>query len=486
LATRTIAVIGAGIAGLAVALELKNSPFEVVIVERDPAPPDIPPERAFEQWARPGVPQFRHAHILLSRLQTALREHHTDLLAELLRAGLYLSTLKEVLPSGVADSATPEPGDDDLLHLWGRRATFEYVLRRYVAGLPNVRFIHHARVVGFRTEPDGPALRVTGLSLHGENGDEALVADIVVDASGKRSKSPEWLRALGIEIEVKREESGFVYACRHYRLNDPAAAPPRRDGGGNLDYLGYSLFYQEHGNYSLTFGCPVEEAELSETMRTEEGFEILARQFPVVRAWIEASQPTTKVLGAGRFENRWTSYGASGKKALTGFFAVGDSHFETNPMYGRGCSAAFVQARVLRDALQESDARVQARRYEQTTRKLLQPYYDISVSTDRAYHIRAKLSRGVSVPRGERLLNYLYENAWLPATHSNVLVAREFVRAVEMREVSPIGQRLVVIFRILSVLVKSLLGFEVRVPPPPPPRDEFLNRLSAARREIES
>jgi len=88
LISERVAIIGGGIGGLATALALKRTGCEVVIIERDAEPPNIAPDAAFDEWARPGVPQFKHAHILLSRLHTLLRDHHPELLAELRKAGL--------------------------------------------------------------------------------------------------------------------------------------------------------------------------------------------------------------------------------------------------------------------------------------------------------------------------------------------------------------------------------------------------------------
>src|SRR5215471_9273359 len=116
-----IAIIGAGIGGLALALALKKTDREIVLVERDPEPPAISPEEAFEHWQRPGVPQFRHAHILLARLQTLLRDLHPEVHEDLRRAGLELSRVEEVLPKEHRDGYAPEPGDAELLHFWGRR-----------------------------------------------------------------------------------------------------------------------------------------------------------------------------------------------------------------------------------------------------------------------------------------------------------------------------------------------------------------------------
>jgi 2-polyprenyl-6-methoxyphenol hydroxylase-like FAD-dependent oxidoreductase len=475
--------MGGGMGGLATALALKGSDCEVVIIERDPAPPDIAPEAAFDAWPRPGVPQFRHAHILLARIQTTLRDRHPELLAELLNAGLYLSTVEEVLPPSEYTGIQPQPGDADLLHLWGRRATFEYVLRRYVGKLPHVRFVHDARVMGLVSESNAQQVRVYGLEIMHGSHQEMIEADVVVDASGNRSKAPDWLAKKGVLIAVDSHPSGFVYACRHYRLKDPNASPPRQHGGGNLDYLGYATFYAEHGNYALTFGCPVEETELAHAIRRPEGFDALCAQLPVLREWTSQSEAMNKVLGAGRFENRWTRYGEKGGPALLGFFPVGDSHIETNPMYGRGCASAFVQAEVLSELLQsELDPAERARAYRDRTRTLLQPYFDLSVATDRMYRARAKRKRGQAIPVADRVLNHVYESVWLPAVHQSPLLAREFLKSVQMREASGPWLQLAMLLHMLAIWIKGWFRRATHAPESRP-REEFLRSLPENIRE---
>jgi 2-polyprenyl-6-methoxyphenol hydroxylase-like FAD-dependent oxidoreductase len=480
LAAKRVAIIGAGIGGLATALALKDSDAEVVILERDPPPPDIPPERAFEDWQRPGVPQFRHAHIMLARLQTTLRDHYPALLQELLDAGLELSTVEQVLPPTKYSGIKPEPEDRDLLHLWGRRPTFEYVIRKHVDKLPYVRFIHGAKVTGLLTETTAEHVRARGVEYTLDGEKHTLDVDVVVDASGKNTKLPDLLRAQGVDIAVDNHPSGFVYSCRHYRLKDPTAAPPRQDGGGNLDYLGYATFYAEHGHYALTFGCPVDETELAEAIKRPEGFDALCEELPVLRNWTHASEAKTKVLGAGRFENRWTHYRAKTGRQLLDYFAVGDSHLETNPMYGRGCASAFVQAQVLGDVFRSiQDPSQRAREYYERAFTLLNPYFELSVATDRIYHTRAKLKRGVPVPFPERVLNHAYESAWLPATYANPLLAREFLKSVQMREPSnQLKVRLLLLVHMMRAWFGSLFR---RTPATPqtPPRAEFLRRLAS-------
>lgn len=69
---------------------------------------------------------------------------------------------------------------------------------------------------------------------------------------------------------------------------------------------------------------------------------------------------------------------------MTGFHALGDAHTCTNPLYGRGCSLALVQAGLLADAVaaHPGDAVARARAYEAACRHEVEPWYDLAVQTD--------------------------------------------------------------------------------------------------------
>jgi 2-polyprenyl-6-methoxyphenol hydroxylase-like FAD-dependent oxidoreductase len=481
LSTSRVLILGGSVAGLAAALSLKHSGRQVVIVERDPPPPELSPERAFEEWERSGVPQFRHAHILLARLQTELRDHHPELLAELEHAGITRSRLDEMLPPTQLGRVPPDPSDADLCHLWGRRATFEYVLRRHVGRLPHVRFEHEAQVIGLCSEQTGDGVRITGVEISRGGVRETLHAELIVDATGANSKVAEWLEALGVVVSRELHASRYAYFCRHYLLRDPERSPPRRGTGANLDYLWYGLFCAEHGHFSIALACPSDETALIASLRRSEGFDAACRQLPLLAPWIEAAGSPGKVLGAGKLANRWHKYGGQGGPELIGLIALGDSHLHTNPMYGRGCSSAFIQARVLSETLAASeDPHAQARQYYARTWQLIRPHFDSAVFADRMFLGRATQQRGLPLRWLDRTINRLYDRIWMPALLHSPLIAREMIKVMEMRELSTPWTRLRVVGAVLHSVLSRVLGARVAsLPAYGPARGELLHTLSS-------
>jgi 2-polyprenyl-6-methoxyphenol hydroxylase-like FAD-dependent oxidoreductase len=478
---RRVVVIGSGMAGLATALSLKNSGRDIVILERDDAPPVMPPEEAFESWKRPGVPQLHHTHIFLSRLRTILRDDHPEVLAELEAAGIHRSAIDQILPTSLIDRYRPEPGDDDLLHLWGRRATFEYVLRRHVGRLPHVSILQGARVEGIEVAKEDGRVRVKGVRFRQGGVDAVLSADVIVDASGARSKLPDWLGAHGVALVTDSVPSACAYYCRHFRQRDPSTEPPRRGTGANIDYLIYGIFFGEHGTFSIAFACPEMEEQLTDAVKRPEGFDHLCSRIPALARWTSRSEPISRVLGGASLSNRWHNYPENANDVVLGFFPVGDSHIQTNPIYGRGCSMAFVQAKALAEALStDGSPAEQGSRYFARVRTLLKPHFDFSRAADRAFLARARMARGDAVSFVERVMAYLYEELFAPIIEVDQRLAREWVKASQMREVSPpwVAMGLAVRMFVLFVVLK-LGGKLKKMPSFGPPRKAMLASLPA-------
>ncbi|HKU39144.1 MAG TPA: FAD-dependent oxidoreductase [Polyangiales bacterium] len=453
----SVIVLGAGMAGLATALALKNSGRSVVLVERDGDATCATPEQAFDEWERPGVAQLHHTHIFLARLRTILRDQHPELLEELHQAGLARAGVEEVLPPGQVAGYTPEPGDDDLLHLWGRRATFEYVLRRHVARLPNVRFVFGARIEGLRLQTERGQLRVIGVELKRGDTLEQLDGSIVVDATGQHSKCVEQLRAAGAKIQTFLVPSMCAYYCRHYLLDAESAKQPRGGTGTNIDYLIAGLFFAERDTFSVAFTCREDDEPLKTTLRNPDGFDRVCEHIPNLARWTTRAEPLTKVLGGAGLKNRWHHFSSSGSQQVLGFFPVGDSHIQTNPIYGRGCSMAFVQAHALADALAQTEEPVQrSLRYHAEVKRLLKPHFEFCVNADRTFWARTKRARGEPLEFRDRLLLTAYDNV-VPTVDRDRTIAREWLRGQQMLKPAAVGRVLATLCLVaVQVLLRKL------------------------------
>jgi 2-polyprenyl-6-methoxyphenol hydroxylase-like FAD-dependent oxidoreductase len=479
--TQRVIIVGGSVAGLAAALALKNSGREVIVLERDPEPPDISAIDAFDAWRRAGVPQFYHAHMLLARAQKIIREDHPELLVALENAGVPLSGPDELQPWIELGMPAPAQGDTDLDYVVSRRATFEYVLRQHVGSLPNVRFVHGARVTSLVTTVTATHVQVEGVVYQREGRSHELHGDLVIDASGKRTRAIEWLRLQGVTIDVEAHPCEYVYLCRHYRLNDPDNSPPRARTGGVLDYLGFGIFYGEQGHFSIGLACPIAETELVAALKTEAGWDALCSQIPVLDRWASAASVTSKVLGAGRFENRWINYRTRKGRELLGFVALGDSLVQTNPQFGRGMTMAFMQARILARLLaQPRDLQALARDYYAEVRAALRKHYEFCLASDRLFVMRAKRVRGIAMTLPQRIFDYLYANAWHPAIYSSGVIATETLRAMHMYDAPSFSRHIVMSLHIVRAFVLYLLG---RIDAPPltdgPTRAEMVRLASS-------
>ena len=389
-----VAVIGAGMAGLFTALALAPTGRHISLYERDPPPPEGGPDAAFEHWARRGVAHLRHSHGFLARLRGLLAKEYPELLAELTAAGVREITFANSLPADLRETYQPGPGDDALTAFVSRRTTVELVMRRYVEALPNVKLQTGAFVRAPIFERTDAGLTAIGLRL--EDGDEQreVAADIVIDAGGKGSDAIDALADAGVSIPEDDEPCAILYYTRFYRLRPGQSEPKPGSVGatGDLGYLKFGVFRADAGTFSVTLAAP----EVEETLRTAivrtEVYERICELLPGIAPWTdpERAEPITRVLGMGDLTSRWREFAPGGRAAVLNYFPVGDSIVRTNPLYGRGCTFAAVEAHLLRDALAErADPAERLVRYSAKVRLTLRPFYDDMAAQDRASAARA-------------------------------------------------------------------------------------------------
>lgn len=434
-----VLILGAGIAGLMTALALGQDAREITLVDRDAPPPDTSADEAFDHWERRGVGHVRHSHAFLARLHNIIRNNYPELLDDLIAAGCREILFDQHLPLDQQSKYVAEPGDRDLTILTSRRTTLELVIRRYVARQPGVTFITNTLVRNLICEQQGAAQKVLGVMVEDETGTHEMRADIIVDAGGKNSQAIEWLREKGATISETSAPSGIIYFTRHYRLRDGIEEPARSKipGAGDLVYIKYGLFPADNRCFSITLAVPEIEMEIRRAVVHPETFDAICAELPGIAQWTspETSEPKSKVFGMGELLARWRCMVNDGAPVALNFFPIGDTVIRTNPLYGRGCSFAAVEAHVLREVLNDhADPVARALAFESGVEKELRPYYNDMLKQDAASTRRAMnaLNPDYKPSLKGRLLRSFAEDAIVPAMRDDVRLLRGVMRGFHM------------------------------------------------------
>jgi 2-polyprenyl-6-methoxyphenol hydroxylase-like FAD-dependent oxidoreductase len=337
-------VIGGSVAGMLAARVLADHFDRVTLIERD----SFPVEPVF----RAGVPQGRHLHVLWTRGLEIVND-------------LFPGLEEDLLAAGAPDIRIP--GDFLWLTSAGWRTRFDvtrmvtfsrglldWTIRQRIHADKRIEVVTGQEVTGFLSHKD----RVQGVEFRDRTTHataEPLTADLVVDASGRGSRAPEWLARLGRPFPKETKIDPLLgYASRYYAIPDGfdpgwkalyiQAQPPgsKRTGG---------LFPQEGGRWI----CSLSGAGRDYPPTSEDGFLNYAKNLrsPVLYDAIRNAEPLTPITSFRRTANHRRHYEKM-KSWPEGFAAIGDSVCTFNPIYGQGMSVAALSALALDRALREN------------------------------------------------------------------------------------------------------------------------------------
>jgi 2-polyprenyl-6-methoxyphenol hydroxylase-like FAD-dependent oxidoreductase len=370
-----VIVVGGGLIGMATSLLIAKQGHDVTVLERDPEPPPKTPQEATASWARPGVMQFRLVNFLLPRGRQLLDEHLPEVTALLAASGASCHNGLGDLPPGVTDRAA-RPGDERFTTLATRRQLLEYAMATVAEPAVDVR--RGAQVTGLLS--DGRR-RVTGVQLRGSE----LPADLVIDASGRRSPLPGWLAAIGVNAPVEESEDlGFVYYGRFFQGPADAGRPlPIPVGLFHYDCYSVLVLPSDTGTWSATIVLSGRDHALR-GLREEASFTKLIGACPM-HAPILNLRPITGMLAAAGISDRVRSLAISTAPVVTGLLAVGDSWACTNPSLGRGVSVGLLHALATAEAVDAhlDDPAALAVEHDRLTRKRVLPWYRATTQVDR-------------------------------------------------------------------------------------------------------
>jgi 2-polyprenyl-6-methoxyphenol hydroxylase-like FAD-dependent oxidoreductase len=343
-----IVVVGGSAAGQFTALLLARAGHEVVLLDRDPVEPASGIEAAASAF-RPAVPQFVHPHNVLPRCRLLLRQTLPDVHDALLAAGAGEATLASVMPPTLSDRAG-RTGDDEYTSVTTRRSTLDWVLRRAVADQSGIQAQGGVRATGLLTRPGSPP-RVVGCAT--TDGD--LAADLVVDATGRRSAIDSWLQAAGARrSRIVQAECGLAYYTRHYRFRPDAVlpAPETTRVVLALNEFTTGIWGSDNRTMLLTI-APLTEDKRFRRVTDPDVFTAVANTVPVLASWLPVMDPISDIYSMGGLNNSMRRLTVDGVTVATGLAAVGDSVCSTNPTFGRGLALALHSATALVALLDE-------------------------------------------------------------------------------------------------------------------------------------
>lgn len=341
-------VIGGSIAGLVAARVLSDHFSDVLIIERDGLPEAPGPRR--------GVPQSVHLHGLTLGGRLALDEIYGDdgFTTSMRESGAaYFDFFRHqavLLPEGWLRRAP-----SDVKAVYGSRACMEHVIRTLSRKVGNIGF-RTGQAVGLRASGDGK--RVDGVHFLSEEGTEELLeAELVVDATGRGSRSPKWIEDLGYPTPSDSIVEPFLgYATVYCTIPDDAwpgdvravGAPPMRPDNTRGGYVipqenGLSVIMAAGTNHDHPPADPDGFAEFLRTANTHVMYD----------TW-RAAEQVTEIRTTRTSTNRLRNWAGVSSRP-EGFLAIGDAVAAFNPVYGQGITTAVLQAQALQRRLRADD-----------------------------------------------------------------------------------------------------------------------------------
>ena len=408
-------VLGASMAGLLATRVLVDQFETVTLVEKDSLPDD--------PVARSGIPQSDHIHVMQKAGQVTLEDLIPGYGEELLSAGgleIDIASDFKVYDKGgfVAD------GPNRLPMYCASRPLFEQLTRRRVTALEGVTVRDECQFVDYLVDSQGST--VEGVSVRTGQGEQEITADLVVDATGRTSRTPGWLTNHGYQTPRTDEVSiDVAYSTALFeRPTDFNQAllvnpdHPRTRGCG--------AFPIEHGRQLVTLTGIHGDRPPTDP----EGFFEYADSLPVPDDSYDITEQAmvTDDISFYPFPSNLRRRYEHLDRFPDGLVVIGDAIASFNPIYGQGMSVAALEAVQLHHTLGRNDREDLALEFFERAAHVVDDAWRVTVGSD----FQFPQTTGPK-PFATDLLNR-YLSRFIRKSHTDGELADAFNRVVTMEK----------------------------------------------------
>jgi 2-polyprenyl-6-methoxyphenol hydroxylase-like FAD-dependent oxidoreductase len=436
--TRAV-VVGASMAGLFAAAALADSFDEVTVIERDVLVGPVD---------RRGVPQGKHLHGLQAGGLRSLSDLFPGFEDDLANAGAVRTDVQSDI-HWYLDGCLVKPEPSGLIGYASSRRLLEHIVRTRVRALPQVQIRDGWDVLDLTTTADRRTVTGVRVSRRADGAAATEVrADLVVDASGRASRSPQWLTELGFAApEVTRVQVDITYVTRQYRREqhhlDGRVGTSVGVFPGSLH--GGTLLAMEDNTFMFTAGAvygqepPMNDADLPAYV---EGF--ASRDFA---DFLKTAEQITEPVRT-HFPASIRAHYENLADFPEGYLVVGDAVCSFNPVYAQGMTVAARQALALRDSLARGTTNLPSRFYRASAKPIRQAWQQV-MGTDLSL---PEIER--TPPLSTRLTNPYVERV-LAAAEYDPLAMQAFMRVAWLVDPAPALLRPNVIVRAMRARRRS-------------------------------
>ncbi len=331
-------VFGGSIAGLLAARVLSDYFEEVIVIEKD--------NYAEDGKIRNGVPQANHVHILLVKGREILQSLFPELEKDLLKKGAnridFLNDSRYRLPTGWAPKF-----NSGLITFTCTRTLLENTIRHQIQKISKIKIEKGKYITSLVLQESNK------ISLKTKENEE-IQGDLIVDCTGRNTKTPLWLEKIGYPKPRETRVDSFVgYATRRYNpskkdikwkmmaiFNNPTTNPrtgviyPIEDRKWLVGLYGIGKNYP-----------PTDEKgflDFTKNLESRELYDALKDAIP------DSEIYGYKVQGSRKYHyeemTQWPE----------NFIVLGDAVSVFNPFYGQGITSAALGAKTLDDMLKNN------------------------------------------------------------------------------------------------------------------------------------